>query len=409
MGKRNSLVVGLDVATTKVSAVVGELTPEGDLEIIGVGHRPCKGMRKGVLLNIDSTVEAMGAALEDAEVMAGVRIDTAYVGITAGQVEGLQAAGSIELQAKSVTLRGIQQVIETTRSLTLSSERDVLHVIPQEFTLDGEEGIPNPVGMAGAKLEVRAYVITAAATAVQSMLKAVDLTRITVSELVAGHLASAEAVLTAEEKHVGVALIEIGGGITDIAVYSEGGPKHIASLAVGGNHVTHDIAVGLRTPVGEAERIKKQFGCALLSMVRAEDMVDVHTVGGKETQRVPRKFLVEIIEPRVEEIFALALHNIQQGGFFDAIPAGVVITGGATIMPGMVEAAEEVFELPVRIGLPIGISGLTDIVTNPIYATGVGLALYGRNRLLEAAAAHSGRTGLGGAFRRMAVWLQDLF
>lgn len=409
VGKRNNLVVGLDIGTTKVSAVVGELTPEGGLEVIGVGHRPCKGLRKGVIVNIDSTVDVMAAVLEDAKVMAGVRIDAAYVGVTGGPVEGLERKGAIELRTKEVTPLDIQQVIETSRALTVPTEHEVLHVIPQEFIVDGRGGISNPVGMAGARLGVRAQVITAATTAIQTMMKAADLARISVSELVAEQLASAEAVLTGDEKNLGVALLDIGGGTSNIAVYREGYPQHISSLAVGGNHVTHDIAVGLRRSVAEAERIKKQFGCALLSMVRAEDMVDVHTVGGKETQVFPRKFLVEIIEPRVEEIFALALHNLQQSGFFDAIPTGVVITGGAALMPAIVQAAEGVFELPVRIGLPIGISGLTDIVNSPIYATAVGLALYGRNRLLEEASAQHGRIGVGGAFRRMAAWLQDLF
>lgn len=413
MGKQNSLLVGLDIGTTKVSAVVGELTPEEGLEVIGVGHRPSKGLRKGVIVDLESAVDAITAVLEDAEVMAGVRINAAYVGISGGQVEGLNMEGSIELRTKEVTPMDVQQVLASTRPSMLPGDREILHVIPQEFTVDAEEGILDPVGRAGTKLGVRTQVITAAAPAIQTLMKVVGLIRIEVREIVAQQLASAEAMLTEDEKDLGVALIDIGGGTSDIAVYSAGSLQYISSLGVGGHHVTHDLAVGLRTPMAEAERLKKQYGCALLAMVQTEDSVKVPLVGGKETQVVTRKWLAEIVEPRVEEIFALALHDIQQSGFYEVIPAGLVITGGASVMPGMVQAAEAVFELPVRLGYPLKISGLTDLVHNPTYATGVGLCLYGRQRLLTAASALrgplGGDLGLGRAFRRMAAWLQEVF
>jgi cell division protein FtsA len=407
VGKQSSLVVGLDIGTTKVSVVVGELTPEGGLEVIGVGHRPSKGLRKGIIVDIESTVDAITAAVEDAEVMAGIRINTAYIGIGGGQVEGLNVEGSIELRGKEVTPMDVQQVIAATRPSLLPGDREVLQVVPQEFTLDGEEGILDPVGRAGTKLGMRAQVITAATPALQTLTKVVSLTRIQVREIVAQQLASAEAMLTEDEKDAGVALIDIGGGTSDIAVYSAGSLQHISSLGVGGNHVTHDVAVGLRTPVAEAERLKKQYGCALVTMVQTEDSLEVPPVGGRDSQVLTRRFLAEIVEARIEEIFALALHDIQQSGCYEVIPAGLVLTGGASVIPGMEQAAEAVFELPVRLGYPLRISGLTDLVHNPTYATGVGLCLYGSQRARKAAS--RGRPGLGQAIRRMAAWLQEVF
>src|SRR5919204_134442 len=393
VGKNNRVVVGLDIGTTQVSAVAGELTPDGGLEIIGVGRRPSKGLRKGIFVDVDSTAEAVATAIEDAEVMAGIRIDAVYVGLGGSQVEGLTTEGSIELTAKEVTSKDIQQVIETTRSLTGSSKHQILHVEPIEFRLDGEVTSPHPIGMAGTKLSVWAQVMTAAVPALHTLMKVADLAKVEVREVVAQPLASARAVLTEDEKEVGVVLIDIGGGTTDVVVYSEKTLRHVASLAVGGNHVTHDLAVGLRTPVTEAERLKKQYGCALSSLIDGETMVDVPMLGEREIQPTPHKLLAEIVECRVEEIFSLALHQLQHSGTSDGLCTEVVLTGGASLMPGMVQAAEAIFERPVRLGLPLDISGLTDLVHNPMYATSVGLALYGRDHL---AAEKSGHHAQGG-------------
>jgi cell division protein FtsA len=409
VGKNNRLVVGLDIGTTQVSAVAGELTPEGGLEIIAVGRRPSKGLRKGIIVDVESTAEAVATAIEDAEVMAGMRIDAVYVGLGGSQVEGLTTEGSIELTAKEVTSKDIQQVIETTRSLTVSSKHQILHVEPIEFRLDGQVTSPHPIGMAGTKLSVWAQIMTAAVPALNILMKVADLAKVEVREVVAQQLASARAVLTEDEKEVGVVLIDIGGGTTDVVVYSEKTLRHVASLAVGGNHVTHDLAVGLRTPITEAERLKKQYGCALLSLIDGETMVDVPMLGEREIQSTPHKLLAEIVECRVEEIFSLALHQLQHSGNSDGLCTEVVLTGGASLMPGMVQAAEAIFARPVRLGLPLHISGLTDLVHNPMYATSVGLALYGRDRLLAEELGHPGQGGFSEAFRRAVAWVQNFF
>ena len=409
MGKRNRLVVGLDIGMTKVCGVVGEVTPEGGLEVIGIGQRPSKGLRKGLIVDADGARDAIIAALEDAEVMGGVRIESAYVGISGSQAEGVTSEGSVEIRSREVTPRDVQHALEAARTLLSPGDHSVLHVIPQAFALDGEEGVANPIGMAGARLGVRARLITAGNAVLENLRQVLDLARVEVQEVVAQQLASAEAVLTQEEKEAGVALIDIGGGTSHIVVYRQGSPQHVCSVAVGGHHVTHDLSVGLRTPIAEAERLKKRYGCALLSMVNVEDLVEVPSVGVNEMRAFPRKFLAEIIEPRVEEIFALALHQIQRSGLSPALSAGVVITGGASAMPGMAQAAEGVFELPARVGVPLNIVGLTDLVSHPMFATVVGLAQYGRHRLLEADAAYAPSFAVGRLFQRMAAWLHELF
>jgi cell division protein FtsA len=402
-------VVGLDLGSTKVSAVVGEVTPEGDLEIIGIGSRPSKGVRKGTIVDSNSTVEASLKVVEDAEIMAGTRINAVYVGVGAGHVDGLTTEVSMELAAKEVMPRDIQQVIEMARSKTPSDRHEMLDIMPIHYRLDGEEGISNPIGRTGTKLGVSAQVITASVPAIEALKKVLDQAKLGIQEIVAQPLASARAVLTPDERDMGVALLDIGGGTTEIAVYEAGTLRYVSSLVVGGNHVTHDLAVGLRTPVTEAERIKRQYGRALQSLIDADDMIDVQGLGAKEIQPIPRKLIGEIIECRVEEIFALALHCIQQQGLYRSLAAGVVITGGASVMPGMTQAAEAVFEMPVRLGLPAQISGLTDLVNTPMYATGVGLALYGRDRLLAGEMYHFDHRGVSGALRRWSVWVQKFF
>jgi cell division protein FtsA len=409
VGKHSNQVVGLDIGSTKISAVVGEITPEGNLEIIGAGDRPARGLRKGVIVDVDSVVDAIVKVMEDVEVMAGVGIAGVYVGLSGGQIEGAHTEGSLELSTKEVTPSDVQQVIDTTRSLTLPYHSQILHVLPIEFKLDGAAGIANPTGMTGTKLSVRAQVITATGAAVNTHLKVLDLAKVRAREIVAQPLATARAVLTEDEKNLGVVLIDIGGGSTDIAIYRSGTLAYVSSLIVGGNHITHDLAIGLRTPVAEAERLKKQFGGALLTLINAEDMVSVPGIGTKEVRLMPRKLLGEIIECRVEEIFTLALHRMQESGVSKGLAAGVVLTGGAAVMPGMVEAAEVVFGAPARLGFPLDINGLTDLVNHPMYATGVGLALYGYDRFLESEARSFHHTGVSGALHRLATWFQNFF
>ena len=409
MGTYNKQVVGLDLGSTKVSAVVGEVTPEGDLEIIGIGSRPSKGLRKGTIVDINSTVEAILKVVEDAEMMAGTRFDAVYVGIGGGQIDSLITEVSIELAAKEVTPRDIQQVLEMVRAQAPSDQHETLHVMPIQYRLDEETGLANPIGKMGTKLGVSAQVITAAWPAIEMLRKVLDQSKLRIQAIVAQPLASARAVLTPDERDQGVALLDIGGGTTEIAVYGAGTVKHVSSLAVGGNHVTHDLAVGLRTPVTEAERIKRQYGRALQLLINTNDMIAVQGLGTKEIQTIPHKLIGEIIECRVEEIFALAWQRLQEQGLDGSLSAGVVITGGASVMPGTTQAGEAVFEMPVRLGLPAQISGLTDLVNTPMYATGVGLALFGRDRLLAGETSATGHRGLSGAFHRMAAWVQRFF
>jgi cell division protein FtsA len=409
VGKHTKQVVGLDIGSTKVSAVVGEITPEGSLEVVGIGSRPAKGMRKGVIVDTNSMLGAIAKVIEDAEMMAGTHIDAVHVGIGGSQVESLMAEVSIELTAKEVTPRDILRVIDMARIQMSSDQYETLHVVPLEYRLDEVTGISNPIGKTGAKLGVWAQVITAASPAIVPLMKVLDQVKLEVQDMVAHHVATARAVLTPDERDKGVLLLDVGGGSTDITVYGEGVVRHLSGLAVGGSHITHDLAVGLRTPVAEAERIKRQYGRALQSLISTDDMIDVQGVGGKEIQPTPRKLIGEIIECRVEEIFALALQRIQHHGLFGGLSAGVVITGGASVMPGMTQAAETIFEVPVRLGLPAQISGLTDLVNTPMYATAVGLALYGKDRLLEAEVKQSTHPSVAQAFRRLAAWLQNFF
>jgi cell division protein FtsA len=354
-------------------------------------------------------MQAILRVVDDAEMMAGTCIDTVHVGISGSQVESLTTEVSIELATKEVTSRDIQQVFDRARSQTSSVQYETLYVAPVEYRLDEETGISNPMGKAGTKLGMWAQVITASQPAIETLMKMLDEAKIGVQEIVAHPLASARAVLTQEERDKGVVLLDIGGGTTDISVYSGGIVRHVSSLGVAGNHVTHDLGVGLRIPVAEAERIKRQYGRALQSLIDADDMVDVPGPRDKEIQAIPRKLIGEIIECRVEEIFALALHRIQEHGLLRGLSAGVVITGGASVMPGMTQAAETIFDMPVRLGLPAQISGLTDLVNTPMYATAVGLALCGRDRLCETEGEQSKHLKVGEVFRHMAAWLQNFF
>jgi cell division protein FtsA len=409
VGKHSRQVVGLDIGSTKVSTVVGEVTSDGELEIIGIGSRPSKGTRKGVIVDAKSTVNAVLKAVEDAEMMAGARIDAVYVGVGGGQVEGLTTEASMELATKEVTQRELQQVIDMARSQIPAEQYETLHVEPIDYRLDEEVGLANPIGRIGTKLGVCAQVISASVPALDALMKVLDQAKLAVQEIIAQPLASARAVLTPEERDMGVALLDIGGGTTDLVVYGAGSLRHVSSLVVGGNHITHDLAVGLRTPMTEAERVKKQYGRALQSLINADDTIEAQGLGANEILPISRKLIGEIIECRVEEIFALALQRIQQQDLYSELSTGVVITGGASVMPGMSDIAEAVFERPVRLGLPVQISGLTDLVNTPMYATGVGLTLFGRDRLLEREAYHSHYQGVSARFRRLTTWVQNFF
>lgn len=379
MAKKSSLIVGLDIGTSKVCAVVGEMTERG-LEVIGVGSHPSQGLRKGVVINIESTVNSIKRAVEEAELMAGCEINSVFAGIAGGHVKGFNSHGVVAVKNKEVTQRDVDRVIDAAKAVAIPMDREVLHILPQEYIIDDQDGIKEPLGMSGVRLEAKVHIVTGAVTCVQNIIKCCNRTGLNVADIALEPLASAEAVLTPEEEELGVVLVDMGGGTTDIALFHDGAVKHTSVLGIGGNHLTSDIAAGLRTPIGEAERIKQRYGCARTSMVGKDERVEVPSVGGRGSRTISRQILCEIIEPRLEEMFQLIQREIAKSGYEGSLVSGMVLTGGSTLLPGMIEMAEEVFGMPVRLGVPIHVGGLIDVVSSPIYATGVGLVLYGMKR-----------------------------
>ncbi|MBX7096204.1 MAG: cell division protein FtsA [Myxococcaceae bacterium] len=406
--KGGEIIVGLDIGTTKICAIVGEVGDDG-IDIIGIGTHPSKGLRKGVVVNIEATVGSIRRAIEEAEAMAGTEIQNVYTGIAGGHIKGFGSRGVVALKDKEVRDADIARVIEQAKTVNIPVDREVIHVLPQEFIVDDQGGIKEPLGMAGYRLEAKVHIVTGAVASAQNIVKCANRTGLNVADIVLQPLASSEAVLTDEEKELGVCLVDIGGGTTDIAIFSGGSIVHTAVLALGGNNLTNDIAVGLRTPMEQAERIKQKYGCALTSLVDKQEMIEVPSVGGREPRVMGRQILCEILEPRVEEIFQLVHREVERNGFSEMLTSGVVITGGSTLLPGMSELAEEVMGVPVRKGVPRGIGGLVDVVKSPIYATGVGLVVYG--------AKHSDRRMFRirdeNVFKkvkgRMSEWLREVF
>lgn len=378
--KKGELIVGLDIGTTKICAIVGEVTDDG-IDIIGIGSHPSKGLRKGVVVNIEATVASIKRAIEEAELMAGCEINTVYTGIAGGHVKGFNSQGIVAVKDKEVREADIQRVIDAAKAVAIPLDREVIHVLPQEYVIDEQGGIKDPLGMAGVRLEAKVHIVTGAVSSAQNIIKCAAKTGLNVADIVLQPLASAEAVLGEDEKELGVCLVDIGGGTTDIAIFAGGAIAHTSVIALGGNNLTSDIAIGLRTPAHEAERIKQKAGCCMPSMVGDDETIEVPSVGGRQPRVLSRKILTEILEPRVEEIFQLVQREIQRCGFEDLLASGVVITGGTTLLPGMPELAEEVLGLPTRRGFPRGIGGLVDVVKSPMYATGVGLVLYGAKHI----------------------------
>ncbi len=374
--RSENLVVGLDIGTTKICCIIGEVTEDG-IDIIGIGSHASKGLHKGVVVNISSTVDSIQRAVEEAEYMAGVEVTDVYAGIAGGHIKGFNSNGVVAIKGAEVTALDVARVVDAAKAVAIPLDREVIHVIPQEYIVDGQGGIKDPVGMSGVRLEARVHIVTGAVTSAHNIIKCCNRCGLQVTDIVLEQVASAEAVLGPDEKELGVAVVDIGGGTTDIAIYHQGSVVHTSVLSLGGNHVTNDIAVGLRTPLGEAERIKQKYGSAVSSLVGDDEQLQVPSVGGRASRSLPRKILCEIIEPRVEEIFALVGREIQLSGFEDQIASGVVITGGTTSLEGMGELAEQVLDLPVRHGIPGGVGGLSDVVRPPKYATGVGLVLFG--------------------------------
>ncbi|HEX9861231.1 MAG TPA: cell division protein FtsA [Nitrospirota bacterium] len=410
MARRDNVIVGLDIGTTKICAIVGEVKEDGRLDIIGIGSHPSRGLRKGVVVNIESTVESIKKAVEEAELMAGVDINAVYAGIAGGHIRSFNSRGVIAIKNREISPADIERVIDAAKAVAIPLDREVLHVLPQEFTVDDQDGIKEPLGMSGVRLEAEVHIITGAVTSAQNIVKSCNRAGLEVLDIVLEPLASSYAVLSPDEKELGVAVVDIGGGTTDIAIHMEGGIWHTAVLAIGGNHLTNDIAVGLRTPAGEAEKIKIKYGCALTSLVRDDETIEVPSVGGRPPRELSRQVLSEIIEPRIEEIFSLARREIIKAGLEERVASGVVVTGGSAIMEGIPESAEKVMELPARRGAPINIGGLVDVVNSPMYATGVGLVLFGMH---DTGPGRSKKLGNGNMFGnvmgRMKDWMEGFF
>lgn len=408
MGKGDSLVVGLDIGTTKICTVVGEVS-DGQVNIIGLGTSPSKGLRKGVVINIESTVQSIKKAVEEAELMADCHITSVYAGIAGGHIKGINSHGVIAVKNKEITDKDKGRVIDAASAVAIPMDREIIHIIPQEFIVDDQDGIRDPVGMSAVRLEGRVHIVTGAITSAQNIVKCANRAGLDVDDIVFEQLGSSEAVLTPEEKELGAAIIDIGGGTTDLVIFANGSIKHTAVFSMAGNHITNDISVGLRTPAEEAEKIKIRYGCALTSLVRKDETISVPSVGGREPRVLSRQNLAEIIEPRVDEILNLVWDEVVKMGYKNLLASGVILTGGSAILEGVPELAEQIFNLPVRRGTPIGIGGLVDLVNSPIYATGVGLVLYGsRNR-----AQSRFKVGEGNIFskvtRRMKEWVGEFF
>jgi cell division protein FtsA len=407
------LVVGLDVGTTKICAVIGTPTRGGGLDVVGVGNAPSRGLRRGVVVNIDSTVEAIKHAVAEAEQMAGVEVARVYAGVAGGHIRSLNSRGVVAVSGREreVTATDVERAVEAARAVNVSQDREIIHVLPQAFMVDDADGVREPVGMSGVRLEVEVHIVTAAVTSVQNVVRSVNRAGLAVQDVVLEPIASAEAVLFSDEKELGVVLIDIGGGTTDMALFRDGAVWHTAVIPLGGDHITTDVAVGLRTPMADAEGLKKRYGCALTALVPAEETVDVPSVGGRKPRQLSRQVLSEIIQPRVEEVFTLVARELARTGFQDSATAGVVVTGGSSIMEGVPELAEAVFDQPVRRGVPADIGGLADVVRSPIYATGVGLALYGARRQPLGAPPIDPNDGafLARLGRRLAGWFGEIF
>ncbi len=384
MARRDDLIIGLDIGTTKICAVVAERTENG-VEIIGIGTHPSHGLRKGVVVDIDSTVRSIKHAIEEAEMMADCEITSVYAGIAGGHIRGFNSHGVVAVKDGEVRDHDIKRVIDAAKAVAIPMDREVIHVIPQEFIIDDQDEIREPLGMHGVRLEAHIHIVTAAVTSAQNIVKCANQAGLNVCDIVLEPLASAQAVLGADERDLGVCMIDIGGGTTDIVVFAEGSIKTTAVLALGGYHLSNDIAVGLRTPFDEAERIKKKFGMASARYLSSDDVLTVPSVGGRKPREISRKILCEIIEPRAEEILSLARREIVKAGLDESIPSGVVLTGGASALEGIDELAEEIFEGPVRLGMPTNVGGLQDVVRSPMYATGVGLVQFGFGQRPESA------------------------
>ncbi len=410
MSKNHKLIVGLDIGTTKICCIIAELSSHGEVEIIGLGQAPSRGLRKGVVVNIDSTVESIKHAVEEAELMAGTEVESVFVGIAGGHIKSLNSHGIIAVKNREINHLDIERVIEAAKAIAIPLDREVIHVLPQEYIVDTQDGIKTPLGMSGVRLEAKVHIVTAAVTSAQNIVKCVNRAGLGVTDIVLEQLASSESVLSTDEKELGVGIIDIGGGTSDLAIFYQGAIKHTSVLAIAGAQMTNDIAIGLRTPNTEAEKIKHLHGCAHSGMIAESDEIEVPGVGGRQTMVMSRHVLSQILEARTREMFEMHNHEIETSGFRELITSGIVLTGGTSCLRGMAELAEEVFQTPVRIGTPMGLAGLVDVVNNPIYATSTGLIHFGvRSHKQGNTQDLQGRNLFDKIFSRMKGWAEEFF
>ena len=399
----HEMIVGLDIGTSKVVAIVAELSPEGDVEIIGIGSHPStKGLKKGVVVNIDSTVQAIQRAVEEAELMAGCQIHAVFAGIAGSHIRSLNSHGIVAIRDREVFLPDMDRVIDAAQAVAIPADQKILHILPQEYVIDNQEDVKTPLGMSGVRLEAKVHLVTCAVNAAQNIEKCIKRCGLEVEDIILEQLASSYAVLTEDEKDLGVCLVDIGGGTSDIAIFTDGAIRHTAVIPIAGDQVTNDIAMALRTPPPNAEEIKIKYACALASLAGENETIKVPSVRDRSDRGLSRQALAEVVEPRYDELFTLIQAELRRSGFESLVAAGIVLTGGTSKMEGVVELAEEIFHMPVSIGKPVGVSGLSDIVKNPIYSTAVGLLQYAAHRQMDGMAGSHGE--MDSVVKRVKSW-----
>ena len=404
-----NLIVGLDIGTSKIVAIVAEVLPDGGLNIVGLGTQPSRGLKKGVVVNIEATMASIQRVLEEAELMADCRISDVVTGIAGSHIKSLNSSGMVAIKEKEVTQADIDRVVDTAKAIAIPNDQQVLHILPQEFIIDGQEDVREPLGMSGVRLEVKVHIVTGAVSAVENITKCVRRCGLDVRDVMLQPLASAKAVLNEDEKELGVCLMDIGGGTTDIAVFAGGAIRHTAVIPIAGDQVTNDIAMTLRTPTKEAEELKVRHGCALRQLADRNEVIEVPGVGDRGPRKLSKPMLAEVIEPRIEELYSLVQAELRRSGFEELLSSGIVLTGGSALLQGMPELGEELFHLPVRVGVPTYAGGLAEVVRSPRYATAVGLLLEGREQFLRGQAARAQVAGIGGIAERMRQWFSANF
>lgn len=405
----NNMIVGLDIGTSKVATVVGDVSEDNQVEIVGVGSHPSRGLKKGVVVNIESTVQAIQRSIEEAELMAGCQIHSVYTGIAGSHIRGMNSHGIVGVKDREVSSGDVERVLDAARAVAIPADQRVFQVMPQEFVVDQQEGIREPVGMSGVRLEAKVHLVTGAVSAAQNIIKCIQRCGLEVDDIILEQLASSSAVLTDDEKELGICFVDIGGGTTDVAVFTDGAIKHTAVIPIAGDQVTNDIAIAMRTPTQHAEEIKIKYACALRQLANPDDTIEVPSAGGRDPRRLSRQTLAEVVEPRYEELLSLVLAELRRSGFSDLVAAGVVLTGGSSRMEGVVDLAEEIFHMPVRLGIPQNVTGLADVVRNPVYSTGVGLLLFGLQNRNLSKDSPSGESRMVDVLKKVKNWFQGSF